>query len=117
MDDKIINLAEVMERVQDDKELLLELFEIFSEDYNLKMQKLKSAIAEKNFEVIKDLTHSVKGAAGNISAKAVHATCIQIEKLALAKDSVGIQQMIPVLDGQYSDLQKCMVEIKKQFSV
>ncbi len=115
MDNKVINLEEVMERVQDDKELLLELFDIFSQDYEVKMKKLKTALTEQNFEVIKDLTHSVKGAAGNISAIAVHSTCVEIEKLALTKDIAGIQKAVTVLEGHYKNLQSCMAEIKKKF--
>ena len=110
MEDKIIDLDEVMERVQDDKELLLELFDIFSQDYELKLQKLKPAMADKNFETIKDVIHSIKGAAGNISAKFVHAECIKIEHQALAKNIAGVEQSVAVLNEHYKNLQKTWKE-------
>lgn len=115
MEEKVIDLDEVLERVQDDKELLLELFEIFSQDYSQKIQKLKTAIAEKNFEMIKDLIHSIKGAAGNISAKAIHATCMIIEHLARDENLPAIQTSLPVLEGHFQNLEKRMAEIKSQF--
>lgn len=115
MSEKVIDLEEVLERVQEDKELLLELFDIFSNDYTVKMQTLKAAITEKNFEVIKDVIHSIKGAAGNISAKAVHATCMNIEHLSAGKDLAGIQSAVPVLEGNFKALQVRMAEIKKEF--
>ncbi len=115
MDKKVIDLPEVMERVQDDKELLLELFEIFTNDYLQKMKILKSAIEKKNFEEIKDIVHSIKGASGNISAKAVHATCVSIEELCAKKDIAGVQVALPLLDGHFKELQQCIAEIQVEF--
>ena len=116
MSEEVIDLPEVMERVQDDKELLLELFEIFTKDYDQKIQVLRSALTEKNFEVIKDVVHSIKGAAGNISAKAVHATCLNIEKLSAEQNISAIESTVPVLDGNFKILQSRMAEIKKEFN-
>lgn len=115
MSEKVIDLEEVLERVQEDKELLLELFDIFSSDYMSKMQNLKTAITEKNFEVIKDVIHSIKGASGNISAKALHASCVNIEHLAVGKDLPGIQSALPALEHNFQSLQVRMAEIKKEF--
>ncbi len=115
MSEHVVDLNEVMERVQDDKELLLELFEIFANDYAQKTQILKSAVKDKNFEVIKDVIHSIKGAAGNISAKMVHGLCANIEQLCLKQDIVAVQAAIPVLDGYFKDLQVRVEQIKKEF--
>ena len=41
MSEEILDLKEVMERVQDDKELLLELFDIFITDYSEKRKLLE----------------------------------------------------------------------------
>lgn len=116
MSEKVIDLEEVMERVQDDKELLLELFDIFSADYAVKMKTLKTAISEKDLEVVKDVVHSIKGAAGNISAKVVHAMCMNIEHLAALKDIAVVETAIPVLEENFQALQVRMNEIKKEFS-
>lgn len=115
MNKKVIDLPEVMERVQDDKELLLELFEIFTNDYLQKTQILRSAIVKKNFEEIKDIVHSIKGASGNISAKAVHATCISIEEFCAKKDIAGVEVALPLMDGHFKELRECMAEIRTGF--
>ncbi len=116
MSEKVIDLGEVMERVQGDKELLLELFEIFAKDYSQKTPTLRAAIAEKNFDVIKDIIHSIKGAAGNISAKAVHITCTEIERFCAAKDIAAVEKSLPILDRNFKELQGRMAEIHKEFS-
>ncbi len=115
MSEKVVDLQEVMERVQDDKELLLELFEIFTKDYLQKMQTLKIAITQRDLEVIKDIVHSITGAAGNISAKAVHSACLHIEGLCAVKDFAATQAALPLLDGHFKNLQARMAEIKKEF--
>ena len=117
MSEKVIDLEEVLERVQEDKELLLELFDIFTKDYLQKTQTLKKAIAEKSIELIKDLVHSIKGAAGNISAKALHAVCVNIEELCAKKDIAATQAALPVLDESFKNLQGRIAEIKKEFGV
>lgn len=115
MSDPIIDLPEVMERVQEDKELLVELFGIFTEDYRQKSGQLKAAVSTQDFEMIKEVVHSIKGAAGNISAKLVHNVCKNIEQLALAKNIAGVEQAVPLLDAEFKKLQVRMAEIKKQF--
>ncbi len=115
MSHPVVDLQEVMERVQEDKELLLELFDIFTRDYLQKIQTLKKAVAEKNFELIKDIVHSLKGAAGNISAKALHVICLNIEILCPKKDISSIEATMPGLDESFKNLQLRIAEIKKEF--
>ncbi len=45
MVEEIIDLKDVLERVQDDKELLGELFDIYLEDFVVKRKALGDAIA------------------------------------------------------------------------
>jgi hypothetical protein len=45
MSEEIIDLKDVLERVQDDKELLAELFDIYQEDFVIKRKALGDAIA------------------------------------------------------------------------
>ncbi len=115
MNEQVIDLVEVLERVQDDKELLLELFDIFTSDYLQKTQLLRMAIAQKNIEQVKDIVHSIKGASGNISAKAVHAMCVSIEELCAKKDIKAVEEALPVLDGKFKALENCIAKLKSEF--
>ena len=113
MDKSILDIKDVLERVQDDWELLMELLDIFSEDYTEKREVLNELIQEKNFEEVRNIAHSIKGAAGNISAKSIHATCEKIEKLAEGDDLTTVKGLLPQLDKQFVDLQGCIEELKK----
>ncbi len=105
MSDNVFDLQEFMERVQNDKELLLELLDIFVEDYKTKRQLLSEAIDKQDYEQVRSIAHSLKGATGNISAKALRQTFMQIEEMAKAGNLEGIDKILVILDSQYEELQ------------
>jgi len=115
MNNDAIDIKDVMERVQDDKELLLELLDIFEQDYREKRVLLDELIAKKNVDEIRDISHSIKGATGNISAKRMHECCAQIEKLAEAKDMDKVIALMPTLDEEFRQLKVHIEEIKKDY--
>ncbi len=104
MSDNIFDLQEFMERVQNDKGLLLELLDIFTEDYKTKRQLLSEAIDKQDYEQVRSIAHSLKGATGNISAKVLRETFNQIENMAKAENLEGIDRILVVLDSQYEEL-------------
>jgi len=116
MTNEIIDINDVLERVQDDRELFLELLDIFEEDFTQKRKLLSDFIEKSNFQEIKDVIHSIKGASGNISAKAMHASCTEIEKLAEAQDISKLSELIETLDDQFAQLQARIIEIKEEFT-
>ena len=115
MDNEVIDLKDFLDRVQDDKDLMLELFDIFMSDYQEKRQSLKEAVAKKDYEQMKSLAHSLKGASGNISAKALRAIFIRLEEIGKANSLAGIEPLLNDLDLRYNDLVKRINEIKKEF--
>ena len=105
MSDNVFDLQEFMERVQNDKELLLELLDIFTEDYKTKRQLLGEAIEKNDYEQVRSIAHSLKGATGNISAKALRETLMQIEDMAKRENLSGIDNLLVILDSQYGEFQ------------
>jgi len=115
MSKKAIDIDDVLERVQDDHELLMELFDIFQEDFAEKRKTMDDFIQQGDFEQIRNMVHSLKGAAGNISAVDIHATCAKLEHLAESNDLEGIKSLMGSLDEQYKALQSNIAEIKQSF--
>jgi len=116
MSDEIIDVADAMERVQDDQELLIELFDIFVEDFIAKRKELETFLTEGNHSEIKNLVHSLKGAAGNISALSIHRGCMLIEELCEEQKFQLIRELLVDLDQQFSELQDFVVRFKKENS-
>lgn len=115
MADDIIDLPDVLERVQDDKELLLELLDIYQEDFVNKREALASAIATKDFTKIKEVAHSMKGASGNISAKRLYATCLELETKAKDNNAEGLDALLVAVDSQFEEVKANAVKLKQQF--
>jgi len=111
----VIDLDDVLERVQDDWELLMELFDIFEQDYQEKRTQLAQEVAKKDFDQIRNIAHSLKGASGNISAKAFHAILLEMEQAAVKKDEAAIQGLCRQLDVQFPELQKAIVKVKEDY--
>ncbi len=108
----VIDLKEFLERVQDDKDLLKELLDIYREDYLTKRVSLESAIKINNYEEVKSIAHSLKGASGNISAKALRETFMKLEEMGKNKNLTGAEALLPVVDQQYGDLSKRIDQLK-----
>jgi len=113
---EIIDLKDFMERVQDDKELLVELLDIFQEDFVGKRQALGDAVKNNDVTKIKEVAHSLKGASGNISAKEMHANFLKIEQSAKNNDISGITPILQVIDGQFEQIKQFALKTKKEFA-
>lgn len=116
MSEEIIDLKDVLERVQDDKELLAELFDIYQEDFLVKRKALGDAIASKDIAKIKEIAHSMKGSSGNISAKPLHAACLQLEVLAREGKTDGMQEVASSIDGYFERVKVFAARFKKELA-
>lgn len=111
---KVIDLDDVLERVQDDWELLLELLDIFEQDFSAKRPLLAQMVAEKSCEKIHDLAHSLKGASGNISAKALFQSFLQLEKMGESQDLSPAPELLKTIDAQFEDFKVRAAQLKKE---
>jgi len=116
MNEEIIDLKDVLERVQDDKELLAELFDIYQEDFVIKRKALGEAIVAQDIAKIKEIAHSMKGASGNISAKPLHAACLQLEVLAKEGKTDGMKEVAVSIDGYFEQIKVYAARFKKELA-
>ena len=114
MSEEIIDLREFMERVQDDRDLMIELLDIFQQDFAEKRKVIDGAVQSKNFEQIRSIAHSLKGSSGNISAKTMHASWFQIEQLAKNSDVIGIAEVLGQLDKMFKELETYAIRLKSE---
>ena len=105
MSDDAIDMKEVLERVQDDRELLIELLQIFSEDYAQKKKRLDDAIIKNDFEQVRDIAHGFKGASGNISAKKLRISFTDLGQMAKDRDFSKAKEKLDLIDAQFNELQ------------
>ena len=116
MNEDIIDLPEFLERVQDDKELLLELLDIYSADYLEKRKALTDALVKKDFEQIRNIAHSLKGASGNISAKPIRAIFSILEEKGKKDELTGVEPLLKDLDRLFAELTNHIPQLKQKLS-
>lgn len=115
METEIIDLKDVLDRVQDDKELLVELFDIYQLDFVKKRQSLSEAITANDIVKIKEIAHSMKGASGNISAKKIYASCLALEQLAKSNTTDGMIDLLGKIDTLFSEVKTRMADLSKEW--
>ena len=109
----IIDMQEALERVQNDAKFLLELLQDLERDYRKKRKIIEQAIQQRDFDKLKEFIHSVKGAAGNVSAKPIHNSFMIIEYLITSQDIGLIKEVLYDIDQQFLELQAYIARFKK----
>jgi len=113
MSDELLDLAEFRERVQDDLELLLELLDIYSSDYLEKRKLIQDAVDSKNFDQIKSIAHSLKGASGNISAKTMRECFLKLEEIGKTQNLTGAPELLKRIDQTFVLLSQRFDQLRK----
>ena len=75
----VIDLPNVLERVEDDRDLLRELVELFLEEAPLRLATIRDAVTSRNGKMLQEAAHALKGSAGNLAAGAVYEAAKQLE--------------------------------------
>ena len=104
MNEKALDVDEFMNRVQDDKDLLFELLDIFVEDFQKKRQELKEAVKKDDSETIEHVAHFLKGSCGNISAKPLRVIFAKLEENGARGYLEGLEQDLEDIDQKYEEL-------------
>lgn len=111
----IVDLKDALDRVQDDKDLLCELFDIFCEDFPAKRDKLRVAFEKGDTTQFQMIAHGFKGATGNISARQMHENCVELDKIGKAAEIAGSKDRLDLLDRQFEELKGEIARLKKEF--
>ncbi|WP_006788726.1 PAS domain S-box protein [Thiorhodospira sibirica] len=97
---QIFNQQTALERFMGDHELLQQILHSFMADLSARLAELQQACATEDFILIRQLAHSLSGAAGNLSAERLQAIAKGIEAAALTEDLAHIQAAYQELNDQ-----------------
>jgi HPt (histidine-containing phosphotransfer) domain-containing protein len=98
------NHAELLERVDNDQELLRELLTIFKEDFPRTMRSLESAVAAADLKNIARLSHTLKGMLSSLGAARAAAAASRLEELASAGETAPLKGAFDALECQAASL-------------
>ena len=97
----IFDKQALLNRLCNDKKLLIELVHIFTKTVPDKISELKTASKSENFEEIKRISHSIKGSASTIGALVIQSISLKVEKSAEACDAEKSALLINELDAAF----------------
>jgi len=92
-----IDVNDGLRRVGGKKSVYLRLLKSFADEYHDIDERVDNLLSEDNIQKIHLLCHSLKGAAGNVSAKATFAVASEICNAASNHDQEAIRDLLPQL--------------------
>ena len=96
----VFDLDKALEIVDQDKEFLKELMDIFKSDYPQKSAAIYQAIKEKDFKTMNETAHGLKGAAGNLFLNKVYELALQLEKKGKENKIEGAKEIYQELEEE-----------------
>ena len=101
-----INFEAGINRLLGDEELYLELLNNFSNNYACVIQDLRKGIEENDKDSILRIAHTLKGAAGNLSAYTIQYTALKLENEVLLNDFEKNEELLKILEEAFTTLKK-----------
>ena len=77
-----IDLSELLDRVEYDRDLLRELYDIFSEEFPGLHRRLQAAVGEGDLGTVQMTAHTLKGMFASLSFCKASACALRIERMA-----------------------------------
>jgi HPt (histidine-containing phosphotransfer) domain-containing protein len=94
-------------------DVLKEVLRLFLDEVPPRIVRLRNAWAAGNIEEVHRAAHSLKGSAGNIGARRLHAVCGQLDDKARSRD---LAALAPLVDALGAEFDKVEAEIRRVMS-
>ena len=115
MSSAIIDFAELLARVENDRELMRDLLLIFKEEFPRHLQALRLAVDSLDAEKVAAEAHTLKGMLSNLSAGPAAGAAARLEQLGRSREVSGFREACESFENMSKDLllqlDACMVEV------
>ncbi|MCH5376001.1 MAG: response regulator [Planctomycetes bacterium] len=101
---EILDEAELLEEIDNDKEYLKTMLEMFERDAKERLPKLKEAVQKGDCEMVLSEAHAVKGGVGNFFAKESFAIAAELETGGRNQSLDGSQELLTRLEQEIEKL-------------
>lgn len=98
-----------------DKHIVLEIIDIFINEYPQRMLNLKNAIEKKDFNALKFDAHSMKGVISNFMAAKPQQFAKELEYKGLEKDDSNLDEIFSNLQVASEELLEDLKELRSLF--
>jgi two-component system, sensor histidine kinase and response regulator len=109
--DEQVDRTSLLERVEGDQELLAEMIHLFREDVPQLLDAMRNALQQGDMKSLERSAHSMKGAAGNLSAYVVVDAALRLEQDAKNRDAESSRASLATLQGAIDRLLPALAEL------
>lgn len=93
----------MLEEVMEDE--FPELVRVFIQDSTPRCDALRAALVEQDSNQVREIAHSFKGAAANLSATQLAQFCFAVETAGRDNDLAGLSDKIDAIEAEFSQVQ------------
>lgn len=113
MDVNVLDMEKLLERMEDDVELIAEVFEVFISEVPQRHTKFVAAVADADFKQLSCLAHALKGASGTLQAESLRQACADLERTAREGEQSEAVALVPKVLSLLDETAACMREAQK----
>ena len=111
-----LNRASLLERVEGDQELLAEMIQLFLADAPQLIDAMGKALLQGDMVLLERSAHSMKGAAGNMSAQVTVDAASQLEQSAKNGDAESSRANLVALESAVERLLPVLADLCQEVS-
>lgn len=112
----IISKEEFLDNFQYfDKEVVLEIINIFIDEYPDRLQTLQKNINDGDFDQLRFNAHSIKGVVANFVAPEVQGMAKELEMKGTNKEANGVQELYNNFKTKADEMLEELQELKKNY--
>ena len=97
-----------------DKEVILNIIDIFEKELPERFEKIQKNIRENDFDTLAFNAHSLKGVTGTFLASGPARLALEMENLAIRKTGEALPEVYLELESASLELLKELTEIRKE---
>ena len=112
-----VNLPELLSRVDNDRELLLDLLAVFKEEFPRLLQTLQDAVALQDMKRTSMVSHTLKGMLLNMAIPRAAKAVALLERLAQEETKTSVPKAFAAFEmevqGLLPEMETCMGEVSR----
>ena len=94
------SLNTLLNRVDQDRELLKELVEIFKHEFPRYRDELRQAVAQSDLQRVSTVGHALKGMFANLAADRAAALAANLERIGKGTETAGLQAALEAFEAE-----------------
>ena len=99
-----VDLPDLLERVDNDRDFLCELIDLFKVEFPPVLQSLKESVVQKDLKNVEIASHTLKGMLSELSVKRAAAIASQLEQLGRDGKTSGMTETLALLEHEVENL-------------